>query len=98
MQEKIIQQIRNYFQENKWNFDEEENVLLTGFSLEGRTKGAMIQLIASERSFTMLTAPDVEIPENMSVIVQTFANEVNNLVNVGCLYLSLWHRILQKLC
>ncbi len=88
MQEAIMQQIRVYFQEHQWNFDEQENVFLTGVSLEGRTQGAMIQLIVAERALVMLTAPDLEIPEEAFPEIQTFANEINNLINIGCLYLD----------
>ena len=94
MQESIMEQIRSYFRQTKWNFEEQENAFLTGVSLEGHTPGAMILVIANERSFTMLTAPDVEIPEMMSPAVQTFANEVNNLTNIGCLYLDNEQKVL----
>ena len=94
MQELIAQQIRNYFRENQWNFDEQENAFLTGVSLEGRTAGAMIQLIVNDRSFMMLTAPDIEIPEEAFIDVQTYANEINNLINIGCFYLDKEQKIL----
>lgn len=94
MQESIAQQIRNYFQENEWNFDEQANIFLTGVSLEGHTEGAMIQLIVNDRSFMMLTAPDIDIPEEAFIPVQTYANEINNLINIGCLYLDKEQKIL----
>ena len=94
MQESIAQQIRNYFQENQWNFDEQKNAFLTGVSLEGHTDGAMIQLIVNDRSFMMLTAPDIDIPEEAFLSVQTYANEINNLINIGCIYLDKEQQVL----
>lgn len=94
MQELMMQKIREYFQENAWNFDEKQNVFISGFSLGENQPGALLQVAVHEKSFLVLTAPDLEIPETALQDVQEYAGELNRLLGIGCVYLDKEERML----
>ncbi len=94
MQELMMQKIREYFQENEWNFDENQNIFMSGFALEKNQTGALLQVAVHEKSFLVLTAPDFEIPETALQSVQAYAGELNRLLGIGCAYLDKEERML----
>ncbi|MBR1530141.1 MAG: YbjN domain-containing protein [Oscillospiraceae bacterium] len=88
MQELMMQKMREYFQEQQWNFDERQNVFISGFTLDGYEAGAMFQIAVHEKSFLVLTAPDMEIPEEKFSDILIYAAELNRLLGIGCAYLD----------
>ena len=94
MQEFMMQKIREYFQGNAWNFEEKQNVFISGFALEENQTGALLQAAVHEKSFLVLTAPDLEIPETALQNVQEYAGELNRLFGIGCVYLDKEERML----
>jgi len=88
MQELMMQKIQEYFQENQWDFDKKQNFFISGFTLDDCEAGALLQIAVHEKSFLVLTAPDMEIPEEFFSAVQIYTAELNRLLGIGCAYLD----------
>ena len=84
----ISDAVRNYFQVNQWEFEQEGNIFHTGVGLDGRVKGVMINAVVSEKAFSVIVVPDIDIPADALRKTEQYTSEINTLLGLGCFFVD----------
>ncbi len=79
----IEQRIKAFFESQGWEYAQEENIIQSGVALESAPGGASIHVVMGPSAYTLLAAPDVQIPAEYSTQALAFANAVNTRLLLG---------------
>ncbi|MBQ8927694.1 MAG: hypothetical protein IJ055_05390 [Oscillospiraceae bacterium] len=92
--ETIEQRIIGFFEKQGWDYAREENLVQSGVALESAPGGASIHAVIGPSAYTLLVAPDVQIPAEYAAQALAFANGVNVRMLLGGFFFDEEERLL----